>query len=772
MCLACAESLEATRDHAKAVSPTRDLILSVPDMKCGSCVAKIERNLLKCPGVVRARANLTLKRVRLCGTDALTQEAAVQQLTDLGFTAFRIDEEAVHQDADSARAGDLLRAVGVAGFGAANIMLLSVSSWAGAEGSLRDFLHLVSAVIAIPVIGYAGRPFFRSAFSALRHGRVNMDVPISLAVLLALAMSLYQTLTREADVYFDAAVMLLFFLLIGRYLDALMRAKARSAALSLSRYVPQEAVQITEDGSLKPLAVTDIVKDMVLQIKPGGRFPTNCRVLEGLSDIDRSMVMGESTPVPARVGLEIEGGALNLSGPLKVTALCPADQAFVAEISRMLEAAEQGKSLYVRIADRAARIYTPVVHLMAALAFSGWMLASGGDWHVSLMIAICVLIITCPCALGLAVPVAHVVAAAQLFKKGLLLRNGSALERLATVKTAIFDKTGTLTSRQKKATNMPRLTNWQRRIFGSLAGQSDHPAAQAIWQALQPLDPVTLEQVQEVPGEGLFGHCQGHDIAIMRSNLGSDLSLDGRSLGEIVFEEELVTDAPQSIRLLKSSGITALILSGDNAIAVRKVAAQLEVEGAFPGRRPAEKVAFIREQQENRWQTADGQGQQPGQEQGEAPGGILMVGDGINDAPSLAAADVSIAPCSATDVGRQAADFVLARPSLIAIPEAISLAKRTERIVQQNFAIAVIYNSVAIPLALFGYVTPLVAALAMSASSIAVIGNSLRLARAPKDPVRKSDNSPSKTQSCQTSTASGIKSDTAAPQLTTPEPAR
>ncbi|MEO0636332.1 MAG: copper-translocating P-type ATPase [Pseudomonadota bacterium] len=657
-----------------------------------------------------ARANLTLKRVVVRHHGDLDGDTITQTLMGLAFDAYRIEDAASAEDDQHGRARQLLRALAVAGFGAANIMLLSVSAWSGADGSIRDLFHLISGLIAVPVVAYSGRPFFQSAFSALSVRRVNMDVPISLAVLLAVGMSVFQTFTSKPDAYFDAAVMLLFFLLIGRYLDQLMRARARSAVTSLSEYAARDAIEILGDGSTRAIPVADIEVGMRLRLLPGGRVPVDCCVVQGTSDVDRAMVTGENEPMTVRVGEVLESGVLNLTGALEVEAERLVDQSFLAEISRMLDAAEKGKGRYVGLADRAAEIYTPAVHLVALTAFIGWMFVSGGDWQRSLLVAISTLIITCPCALGLAVPVAHVIAASRLFRWGLLMRNGGALERLARIRIAVFDKTGTLTSGQKTVVQMPKLTAPERDAFAALAGRSSHPAAMGIAAALGQTAPVALTHVTEEPGIGISARWDGASIALGRGQSGTRLEVDGVSLGEARFAETVRDRADEAIGGLARLGVQATILSGDTDQAVTNISRTVGIDDWRAKQSPKDKVSFVTTLSEEAFE-----------------GGVLMVGDGINDGPSLAAADVSIAPGSASDVGRHAADFVLARPSLEAIPNAVWLARRTNEIVLQNFGIALIYNLVAVPLAVAGFVTPLIAALAMSGSSIVVIANSLRL---------------------------------------------
>ncbi|MEX2520123.1 MAG: heavy metal translocating P-type ATPase, partial [Paracoccaceae bacterium] len=468
-------------DEAGAAGAPRQILLSAPTISCGRCIAAVEDTLNACEDVARARVNLTLRRISVTSAGpAATPARLIAALEARGYPATLIEPTATRDEAETRATASLLRAVAVAGFGAANIMLLSVAVWAGADGPMRDIFHFLSALIALPVAAYAGRPFYGSAFTALRARRLNMDVPITLGVLLALGLSLFELAHGGEEVFFDAAVTLLFFLLIGRYLDRLMRDRARSAVGDLARIGAKNAMRLNPDGTTTPIAVDMIEAGQRLRVAAGERMPVDAVILAGATDLDRSIVTGESAPVAAGPGLEVEAGALNLTGPLDICALRPASDSFLAQMLQMLQAAEAGRGRYVRIADRAARLYAPVVHLLAAATFIGWMLATDGDWRVSIFTAISVLIITCPCALGLAVPVVHVIAAGRLFRQGVMMKDGSALERLAEIDHVVFDKTGTLTTGEPRVVSQPPRRLADRAAARSLALNSAHPASKAI----------------------------------------------------------------------------------------------------------------------------------------------------------------------------------------------------------------------------------------------------------------------------------------------------
>jgi Cu2+-exporting ATPase len=705
------ELLLASRQLATGL---RQNELTVPAIHCGACIQRIERVLGELPGVERARANLSTRRVSVSWRGE-APPPLIERLAEAGFDAQIRDPS---EDKPDGALQALVRALAVAGFAAGNIMMLSVGVWAGAGPDARNLLHWLSAAIALPALVYSGRVFFRSAWQALRHGRTNMDVPISIGVLLAFGMSLYQTAQHAEHAYFDAAISLLFFLLVGRTLDHAMRERTRTVVRNLGRLGARGASVVEEGGALRYRPVAEIEPGMVLLLASGERVPVDARVVEGRSDMDVSLVSGESRPQAVGEGDFLQAGTLNLGGDLRIAATKPAQESFLAEMIRLVERAEGTRAGYRRIADRAARLYAPVVHLTALLTFVGWMLVEG-DVHLALTTAIAVLIITCPCALGLAVPMVQVVAVQRLLKDGILVKDGGALERLAEADQVVFDKTGTLTLGTPAADD----DGSERKalaIAAAMASHSRHPYSQAIVSAGRDrvLPAVELGEVRELAGSGLEATLDGKLYRLGRADWalsnehrepGVVLSEEGRLVRTFSFRETLRPSARETVATLHAAGLPVEILSGDHDEAVRRLALELGVPYAA-GVTPQEKTA--------RLATLAQQGQH-----------VLMVGDGLNDAPSLAAAHVSMAPASAADIGRNAADVVLLRADLAAVGEALALARRARDLVRQNLALAIGYNLLAVPVAVLGGATPLVAAISMSASSLVVIANALRLAR-------------------------------------------
>jgi len=696
---------------ADGAAPFVTTRFTVPGMKCAGCIGTIERELPKLQGIAAARANFSAKRVAISHDPALGEDALTAALLGLGFEAQPVADNPMGvEDGERKR---LTRALGVAGFGMMNVMLLSVSVWSGADGATRELFHWLSALIALPVIAYSGRPFFASAWMALSHRRTNMDVPISIGVILATLLALYETITGGAHAFFDSAVMLLFFLLAGRVLDAVMRDRTRTGIGALLGRMGKSASVIAPDGTTRRVAAADLEPGMVVLVAAGEALAADGDVIEGVSAIDNAMLTGESAPEPVGLDSPVHAGAVNLSAPIRVHLTRVAEDTAIAEIARLMDEAGQSRSTYVRIADRASQLYAPVVHSLAALAFVGWMIAGAGV-HQSLTIAIAVLIITCPCAMGLAVPAAQVVASGALLRRGLLVKDGSALERLAECDIALLDKTGTLTLGEPRA-DIDDLAPDARAIALGLAQASRHPLSRGLAASLlrEGVRPAVVSDIAEVGGQGLIGQWQGLTVALQRPrDAAQSLAVALRiadTAHTITFADPLRSDAAATIAALQAEGIDASILSGDRAGPVDAVARTLGILAQAEAS-PQTKLAVL--------ESLKAQGRRP-----------LMVGDGLNDGPALAAAHASIAPGTASDASQQAADAVFIGDGLMPVALAVRVARATMRIVRQNFGFSIVYNLLAVPLALLGVVTPLVAAIAMSVSSLVVVANSLRLAR-------------------------------------------
>jgi len=704
------------------------LDLVVRGAKCGGCLSKIEKSVSALPGVTQARLNLSNGQMRVRWKGSLAADRIAQTVSDLGYgvAAQAADQGAVNKAREER---SLLISMGVAGFAAANIMLLSVSVWAG-HGEMgeatRQTLHALSGAIALPVLLFSGRHFFRSAWAALSNGHANMDVPISLALSLAFGVSVFETFRGGEHAYFDAVVMLCFFLLIGRFLDARLRRQAHAAANALAAMQTSAVTRVAGNGEAVSVAASDVAAGDHILLAPGERAMVDMRILAGTSDVDESLVTGESIPRTFSPGMVLHAGAINVSAQLRGEALKAVEDSLLSQIGEMLEAGEQRRSAYRRIADRAVSIYVPFVHTTAALACVGWLLL-GASLPDALMIAAATLIITCPCALALAAPVAQVVAAGRLFRKGVYLRSGDAFERLAEIDHIVFDKTGTLTLGTPKLNSIligdrlleARSQEASRLLSDAarLARASHHPLSRALVSAAGV--GAAAENVKEIAGHGLGAEFDG-----MIWRLGSaawvGAEADGEASGpslwfsrgdepevKFQFTDDIQPGAREALDTLRDQSINLEIVSGDQNASVSALANSLGISDWTGEAKPKDKVARL---EALRAQDAH----------------VLMVGDGLNDAGALSLAHASLAPGAAIDISQSASDAVYGG-GMQAIPLVLKVARKTRAIMRQNFALAAAYNVIAVPIAVTGNVTPLVAAIAMSLSSIIVTLNAMRL---------------------------------------------
>ncbi len=695
------------------------LELAVKGARCANCIAKIESGLKTLEGVTDARLNLSTGKLAVTWRDAaLAPDAIVKRVIDLGYDARPYDPEAQLRNEDE-DGRFLLRCMAVAGFATANVMLLSISIWAGVGDmgdATRTLFHWISGLIAIPAAFYAGRPFFRSALKSLAARHANMDVPISLAIVLALGLSVYQTAAHGENAYFDAAVALPFLLLIGRYLDHMLRRRARSAARDLVAMQAVVATRLDKDGHAHPVMARDIAVGDLIQLATGERAPVDGTVEDCDSEADVSLVTGESAPVPAARGSVLRAGSIITGRGLRLRAAARVEDSLVAELARVVEAGQQNRSSYVRLADRAASVYVPLVHGLAAIVLVGWLIA-GASVPLALTNAIALLIVTCPCALGLAVPAVQIVATGLLFRRGILVKSGDALERLSEVDRAVFDKTGTLTIGRPVLRRDDALDPAVLAGAARLARASRHPLARAL-SAAAGIGPVA-DGAHEVPGLGIEASENGVTRRLGRADWVGAAPGDGTASelwfrdGEaapvrFIFDDPLRPDAVAALRAIGARGIASEMLSGDRAEAAQRVAGEAGVALWRAGVDPKEKAAHL--------EALAREGHR-----------ALMVGDGLNDAAALALAHVSISPGTAVDATQAAADMVLQGDTLAPIVGAVDVARQARRRVLENFAFAAAYNAVAVPLAAAGLVTPLIAALAMASSSLIVTLNALRL---------------------------------------------
>jgi P-type Cu2+ transporter len=722
-----AERWDLARHIVAKPDGTKELTLAVDGLQCGACVWLIESVLAKEPGVAAGRVNMTTRRLRLAwrGADEDANHL-VGRIEALGYrlVPFEISALAATQD----RTGrTLMRCVAVAGFAAGNVMLISIGIWAGQGGSLDPIgpatlalLHWVSALIAMPAIAYAGRPFFASTLAALRQRRTNMDVPISLGVLLVTAISLSETINGGDHTYFDSAVTLLFFLLIGRVLDHRARGQARATAEQLLALRATDVAVVQSDGTIRRRAQEQVAEGDHVLVASGERIGVDGVLERGSAVLDTSLVTGESLPVSVEPGAAVYAGTLNLGATLTIRATVTGGATLLAECVRLIEAAETRRGRFVVLADRVARRYAPTVHLCALLTFLWWFVGIGVSAGQALLTASAVLIITCPCALALAVPAVQVIATGRLFRGGMLLKSPTALERLAEVDTVVFDKTGTLTEPLLALVGDPDPADL--RDAAMLAVSSRHPLAQSLVAAAGAVVPA--DGVVEHSGQGLSLATTAGEIRLGSRNFCGDaeaaadgpeiwLARPGMDPVRFCFNERPRMDANDVLVRLRAMGFALKLISGDRLEQVRRLAGMLDIEDWQAGCTPVDKVSLI-----EAWCAAGRK--------------VLMVGDGMNDSPALAAASVSASPATAADVSQTVADLVFQGAKLQPIALALQTARRAKTVMRQNLAFAIGYNVIMVPLAIAGWVTPWLAAVAMSSSSVLVMANSLRLRRSPK----------------------------------------
>ncbi len=705
-CPACVGLPERQLEKA-ASNGTNQIILSLPGIHCVACINGVERSLRGIDGVVNARVNLSMKRVTVGTTQPIAAEALIDTLEMAGFEARVLDTSLLGSDVDDYGRG-LMTRLAVSGFANMNIMLLSVAIWSGAIGATMHLFHWITATIAIPTLIYAAQPFFDSGWRSLKAGRLNMDVPISLAIILASGISLYETLYGGHHSYFDAAVTLTFFLLIGRYLDHRSRKAAASAAAQLSALEVPRVMRL-RDGVRQMVDFAELAIGDLVQVLPGGRIPVDGTITEGTSEIDRSLLTGESRMTVASVGAAVTAGEVNMTGPLTIRATTVGADTTLRKMVTMVDEAEAVRNRYTAVADKAAALYAPVVHLLALAAFGGWMLYSG-DLRLSLNIAVAVLIITCPCAMGLAVPAVSTTAAGRLFRAGLLVKDGTALERLAEVDTVVFDKTGTLTM---PAAARDALDPQTQSIALALTQNANHPISQAIAAAFANIAPAVVTDQQEHAGLGLSATYDDQTVRLgsgawLGAGSGTFIQIGDAKPQKIALQSQLREGAAELVPAWQNLGLNIHLVSGDDADETARVAKELKIDAWQAQTKPADKVAYI---------------------EALAAGGakVLMVGDGLNDTGALAAAYASVSPATAADASRAASDIVLLNDSLEPLIELPLVAKAALARIKENFTISTIYNVIAVPIALAGFATPLIASIAMSASSITVLLNALRL---------------------------------------------
>ena len=718
-------------------SAIREASLILEGIVCAACVWLNENHVKKLKGVVDFRINYSTHRASLkWDNEKIKLSDILQAITDIGYNAHPFDPgrlESLQKKEKSAA----LRRIALAGVGMMQVMMPAIAIYIGESSdmseSMRNFLRWISLIITTPVVFYSARVFFTSAWRDLKRGVFGMDVPVSIAIGSAYIASVWATFTNSGEVYFDSVVMFTFFLLLGRFLEMGARHKAGQVADALIRLLPDTAVRLDKDKNGEEIQSVIPASDLALEdrvlIRPGETIPADGTVLEGKSSVNESLLTGENMPCQKKTGDALIGGTVNIESPLIMQVDKLGDSTILSSIIRLLDRAQSEKPKLARFADKSAGWFVLLLLIIAATVFVYWWFK---DPTQAFWVALSVLVITCPCALSLATPAALTAATGNLTEQGVLTTRGHALETLASIKHIIFDKTGTLTHGKPKLTTLQTLSDLSKEdcinLAAGLENSSEHPLAQAIIHRAQ--EASKMEQHQAESGRGIEAILDATKYRIgtkeyvseitnilppdkdlqQNNSLNSTVYLgkQGEWLAVFQFQDELREETKETIRALKRQGIKVSLLSGDSALAVSAVAKELEIDDAKAQLLPADKLAYV--------QTLQSQGNI-----------VAMVGDGVNDAPVLAAADVSIAMGKGSQLAQASADMVLLSENLLLLPSAIKLSKRMLAIVRQNFGWAIIYNAVAIPIAAMGWIAPWMAAIGMSLSSIIVVLNSLRL---------------------------------------------
>lgn len=705
--------------------------LLMEGISCAACGWLIEKHLRSLPAVVEARLNLSNHRLHVRWADSqLPLSQVLSELRHIGYAAHPYQpDRASEQLASENRLA--LRQLGVAGLLWFQAMMATMATWPEFNIDLSPELHTILRWVALflttPIVFYSCAPFFKGAMRDLRTRHLTMDVSVSLAIGGAYLAGIWTAISGVGELYFDAVGMFALFLLAGRYLERRARERTAAATAQLVNLLPASCLRLGQDGQSERILLTELrLGDRVL-VHPGAVLPADGKILDGQSSIDESLLTGEYLPQPRSLGDSVTAGTLNVEGALTVEVQALGQDTRLSAIVRLLDRAQAEKPRLAEVADRAAQWFL-LFSLIAAAAIGllWWQLdASRAFWIVLAM-----LVATCPCALSLATPTALTAATGTLHKLGLLLTRGHVLEGLNQIDTVIFDKTGTLTEGRLALRAIrplgPLSSDDCLSLAAALENRSEHPIARAFGRA-----PVAAEEVTSSPGLGLEGlvgtqrlrigqpafvcELSGCPVPAMPDEAGQWLLLGDSqgALAWLVLDDRLRSDAPALLAACKARGWHTLLLSGDSSPMVASVAAELQIDEARGGLRPDDKLQVLQQLHQ--------QGRK-----------VLMLGDGVNDVPVLAAADISVAMGSATDLAKTSADAVLLSNRLDALVQAFSLARRTRRVIIENLLWAGLYNGLMLPFAALGWITPVWAAIGMSISSLTVVLNALRLTRMPR----------------------------------------
>ena len=718
--LACWDREDILAAHARNVPGGRELVLLTDGMRCAACAWLIDRALMREPGVLEVSANAVTGRIRIAWDPARTPlSRPLQRLVSLGYRPWLATGAEREQARIKERNRALLR-LGIAGLGAVQAMMFTEALYLDTDGSMsipmRDFLRWIAFLVSSPVVFYSGWPFISGCLRELREHRLGADTLVATSVLLAYGASLFETLTGGPHVWYDAAVMFVFLLLSARMLEQRARSAASARVDALARARPAFAVRERADGSREAIPLEALEAGDIACVAAGDAVPADGTLLADEAWFEESLLTGESQPVHKRAGDAVFAGTACREAPARMRVAATGVATRLSQLAALVERAQAHRPSIARMADRVAMLFVATLLVIAAIVYLAWH-AHAPDRALDVTLAL--LVISCPCALSLAIPAALTSANGALARMGVLPVGPDALDRLARVTDVVFDKTGTLGDTMPTLASVSTFGGMERdmalRIAAALERDSRHPLA-AMFAPFAD-EGVRANDVRTVPGQGVRGTIDGIEWRLGQARFATNAEDDGAlwlaSAGEVArfdVREAPRADAAQALALLRAQGLSLHLCSGDGEAAVARFADTLGLADVHARQTPEDKLARVRTlQHEGRI--------------------VAMVGDGLNDAPVLAGADVSIAVGDGAALAQRAADLVLATPALHRIPDAIALARRTRNIVRQNLAWAVAWNLVALPIAAMGLVTPWIAALGMALSSLTVTLNALRLAR-------------------------------------------
>jgi Cu+-exporting ATPase len=694
--------------------------LIIEGIHCAACIWLNEKLLDEMDGVVEATINFTNNKAKIVWDEDIVElSAIVDKIRSIGYNAYPYDRSDVEKKATKNNRDYFLR-MSVAIFASMNIMMIGVAKYTGFFTGMEDdvlkMVHMAEFIFSTPVLFYSGWVFYKGAFYGLKNKIVNMDLLVSTGATLTYIYSLYVLFGGNGHSYFDSVAMIITFVLVGKYLEVIGKKGAVDTMDKIKAYIPLEATLIVDDGK-KVVPIDSIKAGDIIEVKNGEKASVDGEIISGVSSFDESSISGESIPVVKNVGDKVYSGTINTDKVIRYKALKNYADSTLNHIVELLEDSLSSKPKIEETTNEVSKYFSITILLIAFVTFFGWYFLEP-DFENSLIITISVIIIACPCALALATPIASLVGVSWLSSKGILFKEAKFIEVFSEADVFVFDKTGTITEGKLNVKSVDgELNKEELNILYSLSDSSTHPVSVAIKKYLtneyNDLEHLELENIDQLPALGISAKYNGKNIFGGKSQEKSEFTtyqftIDEKVIATFELEDKIKSEALETIKYLQENNIKVIMCSGDNEKVVAKVAAEVGIENYHASMTPEQKADFITKlKNENKT--------------------VVMVGDGVNDAIALSRADISIAMGKGADISLDVSDVVVLNDKLDGVKDSVYISKRTFRFIKQNLTISLIYNIVTIPIAIAGYVIPLVAALSMSLSSLLVVGNSMRI---------------------------------------------